>query len=1156
MSPSPATDAAPIASQRIIHIRREYNGWVANETLEDYALRYAPQTFRRWSFSRISNTALGAVSFLALEAIGATIAMNWGFINMMWSVGLVALVLFLTGLPIAYYAARYALDMDLLTRGAGFGYIGSTVTSLIYASFTFIFFAIEAAIMALALELWFDMPIMWAYLVSALIVIPFVTHGITWISRLQAWTQPVFVVLLLAPFFFVLVSDPALYATFTTFGGRHGNDFNLLAVGAGCAVAFALICQIGEQVDFLRFLPHPVPGNRVRWWAAVVAAGPGWIIPGAVKMVGGAFLAFVALQSMIPPEKAVQPTQMYLAGFQHVIDDPRAAIMLTAIFVIICQVKINVTNAYAGSLAWSNFFSRLTHSHPGRVVWLIFNVLIALMLMMLGVFEALEHVLSVYANVAVAWIGAVVADLVINKPLGLSPRGIEFKRAHLYDVNPVGVGAMLAGSVLGIVAFGGSLGPFAQAFAPFISLLTAFALAPLIAWATRGRFYLARPREMRWQAAQPLRCVVCENHFESEDMAQCPAYGGAICSLCCTLDARCGDRCKPEPGPLARLAPWLAGWMPSSMSARVARRVSQFALVFFVSTLVIAAVVALVYQQELIAAEVGATDLGLAFLRIFAVLVLLAAVGVWWLVLANESRRVAQEESERQNQLLLREIEAHRDTDAKLQRAKEDAEAANAAKSRYVRGISHELRTPLNTILGYSQIMLRDTDLPRRRREAISTIQRSGEHLLALIDGLLDIASIEAGRLQFNRQEFRFAEFLAHVDKTIRLEAERKGLALRTEFAGRMPEVVQGDTSRLRQVLINLLVNAVRYTARGEVVLKITYQSEIAVFEIRDTGCGIPEADLERIFEPFERGTGNQPPSAPGTGLGLTITRLLVELAGGQLTVSSTPGQGSVFRVKLHLPRVVHPRVATRPEREILGYFGPRRKLLVVDDQPAQSHLIADMLRPRGFLVEESDHPDDARRKLADFAPDLVFLDVSMPVTDGWTLSRQLRDAGHAGPIVMVSANAYENLPDRRKAAGCDDFIVKPVLETELFARLSTWLGLAWIYAEAAGAAPAPASGAAQANAPDAVLPPPAGTAGEPEAASALSAQVRAELRDLAELGHLQGLVRRLDELERRHPELHAPLQVLRALTLALRFDTLIQTLDGADDDCPDAIAP
>ncbi|HRJ24530.1 MAG TPA: hybrid sensor histidine kinase/response regulator, partial [Thauera sp.] len=551
MSPSPATDAAPIASQRIIHIRREYNGWVANETLEDYALRYAPQTFRRWSFSRISNTALGAVSFLALEAIGATIAMNWGFINMMWSVGLVALVLFLTGLPIAYYAARYALDMDLLTRGAGFGYIGSTVTSLIYASFTFIFFAIEAAIMALALELWFDMPIMWAYLVSALIVIPFVTHGITWISRLQAWTQPVFVVLLLAPFFFVLVSDPALYATFTTFGGRHGNDFNLLAVGAGCAVAFALICQIGEQVDFLRFLPHPVPGNRVRWWAAVVAAGPGWIIPGAVKMVGGAFLAFVALQSMIPPEKAVQPTQMYLAGFQHVIDDPRAAIMLTAIFVIICQVKINVTNAYAGSLAWSNFFSRLTHSHPGRVVWLIFNVLIALMLMMLGVFEALEHVLSVYANVAVAWIGAVVADLVINKPLGLSPRGIEFKRAHLYDVNPVGVGAMLAGSVLGIVAFGGSLGPFAQAFAPFISLLTAFALAPLIAWATRGRFYLARPREMRWQAAQPLRCVVCENHFESEDMAQCPAYGGAICSLCCTLDARCGDRCKPEPGPLA-----------------------------------------------------------------------------------------------------------------------------------------------------------------------------------------------------------------------------------------------------------------------------------------------------------------------------------------------------------------------------------------------------------------------------------------------------------------------------------------------------------------------------------------------------------------------------------------------------------------------------
>jgi signal transduction histidine kinase/CheY-like chemotaxis protein len=577
--------------------------------------------------------------------------------------------------------------------------------------------------------------------------------------------------------------------------------------------------------------------------------------------------------------------------------------------------------------------------------------------------------------------------------------------------------------------------------------------------------------------------------------------------------------------------------------------------------------VGLVYQQELLAAQAGETDLGLAFLRIFAVLILLTAVGVWWLVLANESRRVAQEESERQNQLLLREIEAHRDTDAKLQQAKEDAEAANAAKSRYVRGISHELRTPLNTILGYCQIMLHDTDLPRRRRDAISTIQRSGEHLLALIDGLLDIASIEAGRLQFNREEIRFGEFIAHIEKMFRLEAMKKGLDFRTDFSASMPEVVQGDTSRLRQILINLLANAVRYTQRGEVRLKIAWQSEIAVFEICDTGCGIPAEDMERIFLPFERGTGAEPASVPGTGLGLTITRLLVELAGGQLTLSSTPGRGSVFRVKLYLPRVVSPSLALRPEREIRGYGGRRRRLLVVDDQPSQSQLIADMLRPRGFAVHECEDPAEALRQLDAFEPDIVFLDVSMPVIDGWTLSRRLRDAGYDRPIVMVSANAYENLPDRRKAAGCDDFIVKPVLETELFARLSRWLGLEWAYAQAL---PAPAAAIAMERPPARVTPVPDPFSTEPARAvafvaeaggalpvppdlSGLSARIRAELRDFADIGHLQGLVRRLDELEVLHPELQAALAWLRETTMALRFDTLIQHLDGAADDCPDA---
>ena len=235
---------------------------------------------------------------------------------------------------------------------------------------------------------------------------------------------------------------------------------------------------------------------------------------------------------------------MYLAAYSYVFTDPAWVLAATVIFVVVSQVKINLTNAYAGSLAWSNFFARLTHSHPGRVVWLVFNVLIAVMLMTLGVFQALEKVLGLYSNVAIAWVGALVADLVINKPLGWSPPGIEFKRAHLYDVNPVGLLSMLLAAALAVTAYAGTLGPQAQAFAPFIALITAMLLSPLLAWWTKGRYYVARPPQVLGRPGQMLKCVVCENRFETEDMAHCPAYSAPICSLCCTLESRCHDRCK------------------------------------------------------------------------------------------------------------------------------------------------------------------------------------------------------------------------------------------------------------------------------------------------------------------------------------------------------------------------------------------------------------------------------------------------------------------------------------------------------------------------------------------------------------------------------------------------------------------------------------
>jgi hypothetical protein len=294
--------ALTIATQKIFRIRREYNAWVADESIEDYALRYTPRGFRKWSEWRVGNTAFGAVSFLALEAIGAAIALNYGFTNALWAILVVGLITFFTGLPISYYAARYGVDMDLLTRGAGFGYLGSTITSLIYASFTFIFFALEAAIMALALQMYLDIPIAWCYVISAVVIVPLVVRGITLISRLQMWTQPLWGVLLLLPYLAVLWKNPQAFFDFTGLAGRTSgsSEFNPLMFGAAATVAFSLVVQIGEQVDFLRFLPEKTHANRVRWWGAVLMAGPGWIVLGMLKMLGGAFLAFLVLQHELP----------------------------------------------------------------------------------------------------------------------------------------------------------------------------------------------------------------------------------------------------------------------------------------------------------------------------------------------------------------------------------------------------------------------------------------------------------------------------------------------------------------------------------------------------------------------------------------------------------------------------------------------------------------------------------------------------------------------------------------------------------------------------------------------------------------------------------------------------------------------------------------
>lgn len=1022
-------------------VRRTYNQWVANETLEDFALRYTAQRARKWSAGRVANTAIGSISFLALEAIGAAITLSYGFDNAVAAILVVGALMALTGLPISYHAARAGVDIDLLTRGAGFGYLGSTVTSLIYASFTFIFFALEAAILSQALELGFGIPLELSYLLNALIVIPLVTHGFARIGAFQKWTQPAWVVLQLLPFV-VLWAQGVDLAPWTSHTGRLGDpaggiDPMLVAVASG--VVFSLFAQIGEQVDFLRFLPTPrTRAQRIAWWAALLAAGPGWAVIGTLKMLAGSFLAVLILNVGVPMAEAVEPTRMYLEAFQRVVT-PELALLLTMAFVVLSQLKINVTNAYAGSIAWSNFFSRLTHSHPGRVVWLVFNVAIALMLMEFGVFGALEHTLALYGHVAVAWIGALTADLVVNKPLGFCPPGIEFRRAHLHDINPVGVGAMGLATLVSLAAHLGLFGTTVGAFSSFLALGVAFCAAPAIALATRGRYYLVGTPEPVAGA-----CTICENRFDPQDMVRCPFHAGTICSLCCSLESRCGDICRPGAAIGVQTAALIDQTLPDPVAGFARSRYGRFALVGGVFSALVGAIFLLIHQHAALVAPDTAPGVARALLLAFGFLLVVIGVAAWLHTLAQESRVLATRERERQATLLMAEIRAHERTDAELQRAKDAAEAANEAKSRYIVGISHELRSPLNAILGYAQLLEGDPGIPQRRLPALRVIRRSSEHLADLIEGLLDISKIEAGRLELYRAETRLREMLDQMAAIFAMEAGERGLDFTVDLAASVPDRVHADERRLRQILSNLLSNAVRYTDRGGVRFTVGYRNDIAVFAVADTGRGIAAEDADRIFRPFERIVD---PNAPvrGTGLGLTITKLLTEIQGGELTFDSTPGQGSRFQVRLMLPRILG-APAGEPARRIYGYRGPRRRILVVDDNAAHRGLIEDALRPLGFALTLAESGEAALASLDAALPDLVLVDVAMPGMSGWALVATLRrEWGLAAPILMLSAHAEDARGEGDAVAFHDDFLTKPVNLDLLLSRVERHLKLDWL---------------------------------------------------------------------------------------------------------------
>ena len=393
-----------------------------------------------------------------------------------------------------------------------------------------------------------------------------------------------------------------------------------------------------------------------------------------------------------------------------------------------------------------------------------------------------------------------------------------------------------------------------------------------------------------------------------------------------------------------------------------------------------------------------------------------------------------------------------RDRTAELRTSKERAEIANDAKSAFLARMSHELRTPLNAIMGYAQILKMDKTLTERQVTGLNTIHSSGEHLLLLIIDILDLSRIEAGKTELYPTNVHPPSFLGGLADIIRIKADEKNLRFDLECTGALPAAVLVDEKRLRQVLLNLLSNAVKFTEAGQVRLAVTGISDPADaqkvrlrFDVQDTGTGIRSSELERIFEPFEQ-AGDARSRSGGTGLGLAICRQLVRMMGGDLHVESQQGIGSLFWFELLMPRIEHHPLTLLPTKTVTGYEGARRKILIADDVLANRTMLIDLLRPLGFDTLEATNGQAALDQVRNASPDLVLMDLKMPVIDGLEAIRRLRQdpLNRQLPIIAVSANVSSH--DRQEAltAGASGFMPKPFQRDTLLAQLGAHLSLTW----------------------------------------------------------------------------------------------------------------